>query len=115
MNDRRHLLTDDEVMSFVIKGYHIIETDLGEGFNRSVYDQLDAMTEYPQSTIMDLVPKLGEVFEHPKVQEPSSASSGMTTCSTTAESSGRTVTRTCPARAASTGTRTTSTALNAPP
>ena len=54
-------------MSFVINGYHIIETDLGEGFNRSVYDQLDSMPEYPQSTIMDIVPKLGEVFEHPKV------------------------------------------------
>ena len=32
--DRRYLLTDEQVMSFIVRGYHLVRPELPEGFER---------------------------------------------------------------------------------
>ncbi len=65
------LLTDDEVISFIIRGYHIIETDLPAAFHREVYADLTQVlarsAENPGDAILDLVPQLQQVWQHPAV------------------------------------------------
>ena len=63
----RILMNDEELVDFVINGYAIIETDLGDEFNRSVFDQLEALPETPGDAILETIPALNEVYAHTKV------------------------------------------------
>ena len=63
----RILINDEELVDFVINGYAIIETDLGDEFNRSVFDQLEALPDNPGDAILETIPALNEVYSHPKV------------------------------------------------
>ena len=41
MADKPYLLSDDEIISFIIHGSHIVEPDFPEGFNESIYAELE--------------------------------------------------------------------------
>ena len=66
--DSRHLMTDDEMASFVINGYHIVKPSLPTGFNQEVYDELEALPSNPGDGIYEAVPKLKQVYESPEMQ-----------------------------------------------
>ena len=68
MSERAFLLTDEEVISFIIRGYHIVEADFPAGFNEAIYDELQQLKENPGDGILDRVPKLYQVYDHPKVR-----------------------------------------------
>ena len=62
-----HRLTDDEMASFVIRGYHIIKPDLRTGINQEIYDALNAMSTNPGDAVLDEVPQLKEVWNSPEM------------------------------------------------
>jgi hypothetical protein len=62
------LLTDDEVIAFIIRGYHLVHADLPPGFNEAIYAELGEIQENPGDAILDRVPKLQQVYDHPKVR-----------------------------------------------
>ena len=71
MADKPYLLSDDEIISFIIHGSHIVEADFPEGFNESIYEELEALDiprNNPGDGILDKVPKLYQVYDHPKVR-----------------------------------------------
>jgi len=66
------LLTDKEMVTFVIRGYLLLQTDLVPTFHDAVYDDITAVfsrrTDNPGDAILDLVPALQQVWEHPRVR-----------------------------------------------
>lgn len=68
MVESAHLLTDDEVISFIIRGYHLVHADFPPGFNEAIYEELGQLTDNPGDAILDRVPKLYQVYDHPKVR-----------------------------------------------
>ena len=68
MLDPKYLLTDDEVATFIIRGYHLIETDFLPGFNEAIYAELEALSENPGDGILDRVPKLHQVYDDCRVK-----------------------------------------------
>jgi hypothetical protein len=66
------LLTDDDVISFIIRGYHILAPDFPAGFNEATYADiaavLDRLGENPGDAILDKVPRLHQVWGHPLVR-----------------------------------------------
>ena len=68
MSDAPYLLTDDEVITFIIRGYHVVEADFPAGLNEAIYEELGQLKENPGNGILDAVPKLHQVYDHPKVR-----------------------------------------------
>jgi hypothetical protein len=68
MHEAEYRLTDDEVISFIIRGYHIVTPEFPPGFNEAIYAELEQITENPGDAILDRVPKLQEVYDHPMVR-----------------------------------------------
>lgn len=68
MSDKPYLLTDDQIISFVIHGYHILEVDFPDGINEMVYDEISQLENNPGDGILDAVPKLYQVYDHPQVR-----------------------------------------------
>lgn len=65
--EARHLLSDDDVASFVINGYLVVKPELPAGFNGEVYADLEALPSNPGDGIYDAVPKLQRVYESPEM------------------------------------------------
>ena len=65
---REHLLDDQQVLSFILRGYHIIEPQFPQGFNESILAQLDGLPGNVGNAILDHVPQLREVYDHPSVR-----------------------------------------------
>ena len=65
MIDKSHLLTDVEVARFIVTGYHIVETDLPEGLNEHIAEQLDDLESNPGDAITETIPELYQVLDHP--------------------------------------------------
>jgi hypothetical protein len=65
---KEHLLSDDQVATFICRGYHLIEPDHRAGLNEEIDAQLTAMTQNPGDGILDAVPLLYEVYGHPMVR-----------------------------------------------
>ena len=63
--NRKHLLSDDEVLAFIVRGYHLVKPDFPEDFHRAVTRKLEDLEENPGNGILDRVPELREVYEHP--------------------------------------------------
>jgi len=63
-----YLLSDEQVVSFIIHGYHLIETDLPAAFHASVCDDIAQLDSNPGDGILDRVPKLYQVYDDPKVR-----------------------------------------------
>ncbi len=60
-------LTDDEMASFIISGYHVVQPNLRAGLNQEIYDALEALPSNPGDAVIDEVPQLNEVWNSPKV------------------------------------------------
>jgi len=70
MSNKQYLLTDEEVAHFITYGYRIVEPDFPDGFNESICNELDVELAHtnPMNAILDRVPKLNQVYDHPKVR-----------------------------------------------
>jgi len=75
MIDRRHLLTDDQVITFIIQGYILIQPAFRPGLNEEVCAQFDKngtphidleKDPYAEATL-ERAPAVREVFDHPDV------------------------------------------------
>lgn len=66
------LLSDSDVITFIIRGYLVVQTDLPAAFHSSVYDEITAVladrSGNPGDAILDLVPALRQVWDHPLVR-----------------------------------------------
>lgn len=62
------LLTDDEVVSFVIKGYHVVQTNFPPEFHQAIYDEIAQLKGNPGDGILDAVPKLHQIYADPAVR-----------------------------------------------
>jgi phytanoyl-CoA dioxygenase PhyH len=70
--DKKYLLDDDAMKRFITQGYHIVEVDFPPEFHESVCQQIDAVFERrggnPLNEILEEVPDLYKVWEHPVVR-----------------------------------------------
>ena len=62
-----HLLSDADVVKFIVTGYHIVEPDLPDGLNETIAVNLDALESNPGDAITETFPELMQVLDHPKV------------------------------------------------
>ena len=62
------LLDDREVVSFIVNGYHLLQLDLPDGVDERIAATLDGMQSNPGDAIIDAVPELQQVLDHPLVQ-----------------------------------------------
>ncbi len=67
-DNNRHLLSDEEMASFVIRGYHILQPKLKNGLNDDIYAALDKLPSNPGDGIYEAAPQLAEVYESPEVE-----------------------------------------------
>ncbi|MDE0022713.1 MAG: phytanoyl-CoA dioxygenase family protein [Candidatus Poribacteria bacterium] len=67
---QNHLLTDAQVAEFVVRGYLVFKPDFPEGFNDQIYKECAAATAHgnPGDAILERVPKLHDVWDHPVVK-----------------------------------------------
>lgn len=65
-----HLLTDEEVLKFCARGYHIIEERADRELNEVIDRKATALTANPGDGILDAVPELLHVFNRPAVRGP---------------------------------------------
>ena len=68
MIEKGYLLTDDQVLSFINHGYYLVEPQFPAGFNESVCNELASLKENPGNAILERVPRLQEVYDHPAVR-----------------------------------------------
>ncbi len=65
------LLSDADVISFIIRGYLVLHPDLPSTFHAAVYDDITAVlaqpADNPGNAIYDLVPALRQVWTDPQV------------------------------------------------
>lgn len=70
MADSKHLLTDEQMQHFIIKGYINIKTDLPADFHEAIFQQTEAVFEKegnPGNNLIPRIPDIQEIFDHPAV------------------------------------------------
>ena len=67
-NPSSHLLTDQEAVTFITHGYHVVETNIPEALNQAIYDEISQLKSNPGDGILDAVPKLYQIYDHPSVK-----------------------------------------------
>ncbi len=70
MSERDYLLSDAEVLKFIVDGYLVLKPDFPAGLNEHCYDECAKATAdgNPGDRILELVPKLHDVWGHPMVR-----------------------------------------------
>lgn len=66
--DRQYLLTDEQIASFIVRGYHIIEPHQRPGLNEEIDHILSNMGHNPGNAIWEEVPQLQEIYGNPVVR-----------------------------------------------
>ncbi len=66
-NSNPFLLTDDQIASFIIDGYIIVEPELPDGYNQEIIDKLRAMPENPGEHIVESLPALNDLLSNPTI------------------------------------------------
>lgn len=69
--DSRNLLTDEQMMDFIAKGYVVLQNDLPEQLHRSVMDKIYHVLHEegnPGNNILPRVPEIQQFFETPVVK-----------------------------------------------
>lgn len=74
--DKKYLLTDDQMIDFIVNGYILLQPDFRPGLNEDVCRQFDQNGMPPVDfendpyfeKMLDMVPALREVFDHPLVE-----------------------------------------------
>ena len=61
------LFNDDQIASFIIDGFIIIEPTLPVGYNESIIAALQAMPENPGEQIVESLPALAELLNNPAI------------------------------------------------
>lgn len=62
------LLGDDEVLAFVVRGYHLVRPELPPGFDEEVCACIEGLSANPGNAILEQVPLLRQVYAHPQVR-----------------------------------------------
>lgn len=65
--DRSYLLNDEQVATFIVKGFMLVKPDLPRSFHDAVYEDINALDGNPGNGILDAVPKLYDVWNDPTV------------------------------------------------
>ncbi len=63
-----HLLSDEEMASFVINGYHVVQPRLRDGLNEEIFVALEDLPSNPGDGVYDAVPQLADVYESPELR-----------------------------------------------
>ena len=63
-----HLMADEQVAEFIVNGYHVIEPVFPEGFDEGIAQQLDRLEKNPGDAIIEVIPDLQQVLDHPAVK-----------------------------------------------
>ena len=58
------LLSDDEIVNFITKGYHIIEPFLPKKFHTEIYKKLESLPTNPGDRIYKVVPDLQKIYSN---------------------------------------------------
>ena len=66
--DPPQLLNDDQVLRFITHGYHLVEPVLPAEFHVEVCRQLEGVGDKQGNRILDAVPMLSDVYNHPAVR-----------------------------------------------
>lgn len=66
--ERKHLLSDDEIVSFIINGFHVLKIDLPDSFHQRIFDTFEALPENPGDQINVAVPELAEIWDGPQMR-----------------------------------------------
>lgn len=70
MIDERTLLTDEQMLRFVVQGHHLVQTDFSAEFHQAVCERIEEVFSAegnPGNDILERVPALQEVYDHPAV------------------------------------------------
>ncbi len=62
-----NLLNDDQIASFIINGYTIIEPGHAPNYNEDIFSSLREMQENPGEHIPEALPAIKDLLEHPTV------------------------------------------------
>ena len=67
---QNHLLTGAQMAEFIVRGYLVFKPDFPDGFNDQVYEECAAAAaqDDPNTAILERVPKLHDVWDHPAVK-----------------------------------------------
>ena len=71
MDEKDFLLDDEGMRAFIVDGYAFVHPDFPPEFHESVYRQIEDLFEKegnPGNEILDRVPDLHEVYDHPAVR-----------------------------------------------
>lgn len=68
MSLEKQLLSDEEVLRFVVRGYHLVQPDLPAELHARIYSACSQLSQNPGNGIYDAIPELREVYEHPNVR-----------------------------------------------
>ena len=61
------LLNDDEIVDFVIRGYHVVRPNIPATFHQQILSELDSLTMNPGDEISTIVPNIDIIYGHPQV------------------------------------------------
>jgi len=59
------LLTDDQLLSFIVNGFYLIKPDFPDSLHERICDALDALENNPGDHILEAVPAIADVYNHP--------------------------------------------------
>ncbi|NQZ68275.1 MAG: phytanoyl-CoA dioxygenase, partial [Lentisphaeria bacterium] len=62
------LLNDDELLSFIVNGYYLLKPDYATPIHQEVCNKLNALESNPGNGILEAVPELNEIYDHPMVK-----------------------------------------------
>jgi len=68
--DERFLLDDDQMLHFIVQGYHLVETDFPPEFHADLCERIErvfAEEGNPGNAIYEKIAPLAEVYQHPAV------------------------------------------------
>ena len=65
--DPKFLLTDEQMMDFVVRGYHLVTVPKPPEFHKAIYDRCCEFKSNPGNWIYEGVPQLKEIYESPEL------------------------------------------------
>ncbi len=66
--NRSDLLTDIDVVNFLVNGYHLLKSNIPAQLNAQIAKRLDTLEYNPGNAISDVVPELWQVIQNPRVK-----------------------------------------------
>jgi len=63
--DPQFLLSDEQVMEFIVRGYHMVTLPQPAEFHEVIHQKCNAITSNPGNHILEAVPELNEIYASP--------------------------------------------------